>query len=95
MGGGSNREPTIYVLSKYKKNITFFHLKIIIFTAVKNCSILNGRVFVMSVFGRCNLPFHRRFLHGGTGVCVAPKRVWYHFISFYNHMEGPRSVTIK
>ena len=29
------RVPTINVLSKNKKNITFFHLKIIIFTAVK------------------------------------------------------------
>ena len=28
--------PTIYVLSKNKKNIKFFHLKMIIFTAVKN-----------------------------------------------------------
>ena len=30
-----------------KKNIKNFHLKIIIFTAVKNCSILHGRVFIM------------------------------------------------
>ena len=29
------------------KTITIFHLKIIIFTAVKNRSILHGRVFVM------------------------------------------------
>ena len=41
------RIPTIYVLSKNKKNITIFHLKIIIFTAVKNCCILHGRVFVI------------------------------------------------
>ena len=39
--------PTIYVLSKNKKNITIFHLKIIFLTPVKNCSILHGRVFVM------------------------------------------------
>ena len=32
--------PTIYVLSKSKKNIAIFHLKIIVFTAVKNHSIL-------------------------------------------------------
>ena len=32
--------PKIYVLSKNKKNVTIFHLKIIIFTAVKYCSIL-------------------------------------------------------
>ena len=37
----------VYVLSKNKKNITIFHLKIIIFTAVKNCCILHGRVIVM------------------------------------------------
>ena len=41
--------PTIYVLSKNKKNIKKFHLKIIIFTAVKNCSILYRRVFIMCV----------------------------------------------
>ena len=30
------------------KNITIFHLKIIIFTVVKYCNILHGHVFVMS-----------------------------------------------
>ena len=35
---------TIYVL---KKNIIIFHLKVIIFTAVKNCCILHMHVFVM------------------------------------------------
>ena len=35
-----------------KKKNTIFHLKIIYFTAVKNCSILHGRVFVM-VKHRC------------------------------------------
>ena len=40
----------IYVLSKNKKIITFFHLKIIIFTAVKYQSILHRRVFVMNTF---------------------------------------------
>ena len=44
------RTPTINVLSKNKKNITIFHLKIIVFTAVKNCSILHGRIFVMIIF---------------------------------------------
>ena len=42
------RVPTIYVLSKNKKIITFFHLKITIFTAVKYCYILYGHVCVMS-----------------------------------------------
>ena len=39
--------PTIYVLSKNKKNVTLLHLKIIIFTAVKYRSLLYGRVIVM------------------------------------------------
>ena len=39
--------PTINVFSKNKKNITFFHLKIIFFTAVKHCRIWPGLVFVM------------------------------------------------
>ena len=40
---------TIYVLSKNKKNITIYHLKIIIFTAVKHCRmhVLHRRVIVM------------------------------------------------
>ena len=42
------RVPTIYDLNKNKKSITIFHLKIMIFTAVKYCSLLPRRVFVMS-----------------------------------------------
>ena len=34
-------------LSKNKLIINFFHLKIIVFTPVKNCCILHGRVLVM------------------------------------------------
>ena len=30
-----------------KKNVTFYHLKIQVFTSVKNCSVLHGRVIVM------------------------------------------------
>ena len=37
----------INVLSKNTKNVISFHLKINIFTAVKYCCILHGRVFVM------------------------------------------------
>ena len=36
-----------YVRAKIRKKFTIFHLKIIIFTAVKYCSILHGRVCVM------------------------------------------------
>ena len=32
---------------KLEKNITIFHLKMIVFSTVKNCSILHGRVIVM------------------------------------------------
>ena len=42
--------PTINVLEQTKKNILIFHLKIIIFTAVKYCCILHGRVCVMTYF---------------------------------------------
>ena len=47
--------PTIYVLSKNKKKITIFHLKIIIITAVKNHCILHGRVFVMVYYGAVSI----------------------------------------
>ena len=42
------RVPTIYVLSKNKKNIIQFLLKILIFYKFKNLCILHGHVFVMS-----------------------------------------------
>ena len=48
--------PTIYVLSKNKKSISFFHLKIIIFTAMKNHSILHGHVIVIKL--NSNQPAH-------------------------------------
>ena len=45
------RVPTINVLSKNNKNIKKKnHLKMNIFTAVKYCCILHGRVFVMLTF---------------------------------------------
>ena len=54
------RAPTINVLSKNKKNITIFHLKIIIFTAVKSSWLMHGRVFVMQNVC-CNHPeIHKR-----------------------------------
>ena len=40
----------MFFLGKIKKNVIIFYLKIIIFTAVKNHSILHGRVFVMLFF---------------------------------------------
>ena len=40
----------IYVLSKNKKNVTFFYLKITIFIAVKYYSVLYGRVIIMELY---------------------------------------------
>ena len=44
---GSNVNPRSMFGAKIRKNVTIFHLKISIFTAVKYYSILYGRVFVM------------------------------------------------
>ena len=44
------RVPTIYVLSKNKKNIKNFQMKFIIFTAENICSILHGRVILAKMF---------------------------------------------
>ena len=65
--------------SKNKKNIKNCHLKIVIFTAVKYCCILHGRVFVM--------PFHTmdreqstevemeyRLASPSTGLCTVIKK---------------------
>ena len=49
-------------LSRNKKNITIFHLKIIIFTAVKYWCILHGRVFVMYISFRLDIPQGYRFV---------------------------------
>ena len=46
-GGGSNMYPQFMFKSKNKKNITIFHQKIIIFTALKNLSILHGHFIVL------------------------------------------------
>ena len=50
MGTPNSLEPTIYVLSKNKKNIKIFVMKfsIFIFTAEKNLCVLHGQVFVMN-----------------------------------------------
>ena len=42
------RVPTINVLSKNKKNVKKFHLKMNIFTAVKYCCISHGHACVMA-----------------------------------------------
>ena len=53
------RVPTIYVLSKNKKNIKDFLLKFFIFYNFKNLCILHGQVFVMNeknaLFMKCYL----------------------------------------
>ena len=64
------RVPTIYVLSKHKKNIIICHLKINIFIAVIYRNILYGRVIVMHV-ETADLLFDmrrsRKFSRGGGG----------------------------
>ena len=54
---GYSLEPPRYVLSKNKKNIKNFHLKIINFTAVKYCCILHGHVCVMNLCSDTGLCF--------------------------------------
>ena len=62
--------PTIYVFSKNMKIVKKIHLKIVIFTTVKKCSILHvhGRVFVMT---SSSLPS----LSGHTGRFQSKRRV--------------------
>ena len=74
--------PTIYVLSNKKKTITSFHLKIIIFKAVKNCSILHGRDFVMK---------HSNMSH----LCIEMNMVKYHIDLFCCHKVSQSYVNIS
>ena len=60
---------TIYVFCKNKKIITFFLLKIIIFTALKNGSLLHMCVIVMSRF---LIVF--RYFEGPTPVLVTANK---------------------
>ena len=55
--------PQSIIWAKKEENITIFHLKIIILTAVKNCYVLHGHVFVMPI------PVEHPWL-GGTKVCL-------------------------
>ena len=71
------RVPTINVLSKNKKNIIFFPLKIFIFLTQKKICILHGCVFVMENKGTVHdLRFWFRicqlleFRCGGTFACT-------------------------
>ena len=47
--------------AKIRKNITVFHLKIIIFIAVKYCSILPGHVCVMLLHSKSHKKCHKNF----------------------------------
>ena len=52
-------------MSKNKKHVAIFHLKIFVFTALENCSILHGHVFVMCTCCPClmhNLEFSFYYL---------------------------------
>ena len=46
--------PRSMFFGKNNKNITFVQLNIIIFTALKNCCLLHGRVCVMHMFKSIN-----------------------------------------
>ena len=52
---GCALEPHLCFEKKLEKNITIFHLKIIVFTAVKYYSIIHRRVFVMDSDRRAQL----------------------------------------
>ena len=71
------------------KIITFFHVKITIFTSVKNCSILHGRVCVMgsnvdgwrdSILG---FIFQTIFSFGGCSVWILSDRFFRHQAHLY------------
>ena len=52
---------------KKRKNIIIFHLKMNIFTAVKYCCILHGRVFVMCLWF---LVISQFYFEGGIVVLI-------------------------
>ena len=64
--------PTIYVLSKNKKNIKKFQRKIFIFYNFKNLFILHGHVFVMSNRS-VGLQKCKEFLSSEKLVCTMKK----------------------
>ena len=61
-----------YILSKNKKNVKNFHLKIVIFEPVENCNILHRHVFVMATgllaFQRRKLSIYRLIKGRGRNV---------------------------
>ena len=71
---------TINVLEQKKKYIVIFHPKIKIFTAVKYCCILHGRVCVMlfeqqeQIFHSCIPPFANR------DVCIVLRDIVKNYI---------------
>ena len=68
--------------AKIRKNITIFHLKIIIFTAVKYHCILHGHVFVMylrtltgSFVNRYTFSIEKEFISVQQITCLNLKRL--------------------
>ena len=69
--GGSNGVPTTYVLSKNKKNIENYLLKIFNFYNLKNNLYLHGHVFIMK---ELYLFFNRCIVQGITCSIYEPRR---------------------
>ena len=69
------RVPIIYALSKNMKIIKKNQLKIVIYTAVKNCSVLHGRVFVMAIMGPRNKEFNVESLSNSDPAPLRSKSI--------------------
>ena len=87
----------IYVLSKNKKNIRIFHLKIIIFIAVKYCRILHGHVCVMTLayFSVTNLLWQRKIVRlNAAQICQNESNgSIIHVIHDVNYTQQKRNAT--
>ena len=60
--------PTIYVLSKNKKIVKYFQMKIVIFMGVKNRCLLHGRVSNTSYNEVVNILEYRKICRSGKNV---------------------------
>ena len=78
--------PQSMFCTKMGKKVTFFHLKIIIFTALKNRSVLHGRVFVFVDQQQGNETDCSVCLSGGSGRVLLRALIKL-LIYFLNRME--------
>ena len=65
--------PQSMYLAKNKKNINFFHLKVIIFTAFKNHCMLNRHVCVILCYAMFLHVFQKEETHIKTSYTQNPK----------------------